>query len=228
MAVKPLETVLLNPTQASIMQEDVRSWEGQGKAIEQGHWTQKTIGDVQAIRERIQRTKKQLQAEAASEGEQPTPAERDKLAKVELQLREKITQGMLTEEEMRKCPSSAPTNLIRWETANMPDIERWKNARQQLDPENPDAQNLEPFRPRGTEQLRLVDTAIPGKMAYTHVPEEKWDATFDKTKKVESALDQAKKHKYTISDAERQARSDRAKARWAAKKTTELLDAKGV
>ena len=220
MAVKPLETVLLNPTQASIMQEDVKSWEGQVKAIEQGHWTQKTIGDVQAIRERIQRTKKQLQAEAASEGEQPTPAERDKLAKVELELRTKITQGMLTEEEMRKCPSSAPTNLIRWETANMPDIERWKNARQQLDPENPDAQNLEPFRPRGTEQLRLVDTVIPGKMAYTHVPQEKWDATFEPAKKVESALDQVKKH-HTMSEEQKQAARDRMNKRWAAKKASE-------
>ena len=224
MAVKPLETVLLNPVQAQIMQEDVRSWEGQVQAIQQGHWTQKTIGDVQAIRERIHRTKKQLQMEAASEGEQPTPAERDRLARTEVELREKITQGMLTEEEMRKCPSNAPNDLIKWETANIKDIERWKNVRQQLDPENPEAQNLERFRPKGHEQVRLVDTVIPGKMAYTHVPQEKWDATFDPAAKVETALDQVKKHSF--SEAERQRRSEAMKQRWAAKKAASLTDTK--
>ena len=190
MSMKPLDTVLLNPTQVASMKEDLQGWKGMVNAVNQGHWMGKGIQDVQAVRERIQRTEHQLRTEAASEGDL-TGHEKDTLAKQEVELRTKITQGMLPEETMRKCPSNAPSDLLRWEAHNIKDIEKWKNIRQQLDPLNPEAQNLEVYRPRGERDVtRIADeSVIPGKMNYTTVSQEKWDATFDPSQKVLSALD---------------------------------------
>ena len=209
MAIKPLEKVLLNPAQVEEMKEDLQACQAQLQ--------NPRVQDKGAVRDRMQRMQKQLVEEGASEGEQPTPQERDKLAKLEGQLRMQITQGMISEEEMRKCPSDAPNRLLRWEQSNIKKIEMWRNIRQQLDPMNPEAGNLEPFRPRGPQDRVRLDALIPGQMDYQSVPQERWDQTFDPSKKVESALDQAKKRhvkekvKRVLTEDQKQQLRDRLK-----------------
>lgn len=157
------------------------------------------------------------------------PIEKDRLAKVEVELREKITNGMLSQEEMRKNPAGAVDRHRRWERANKADILKWKNVRQQLhadagDPStwDRDVANLEQFRPEGARERVRLDAQIPGKMAFTGVPQEQWDTAFQGKGPENTALKQAErvqkekpaKTKRILTDEERAVLRERlAKAR---------------
>lgn len=108
-------------------------------------------------------------------------AERDKLSKRADELLEQITEGMLTQEEMRKNPPGAVDHLRAWERHNKPKILEWKNIRLQLaadtsDPEtwNRDEANLERYRPAGATGRVRLDAQIPGKMAMSTEAKENW------------------------------------------------------
>lgn len=171
MAMKQLNKILFNPDRVEEMREDCEKWE---RAVQRALRSDGDAGsriNVQETMERIRRVKQQLNEEVADG--KLTDSEKDQLARRERELRAKITHGMLDEETMRKCPSDAPNRHLQWERANMPAIIEWKNIRQQLDPENNEAQNLEAFRPRGAQGYGYrADAAISGKMSMSDLPAE--------------------------------------------------------
>lgn len=180
---------------------------------------------------RLMQRKKEVDKQLERSMPEPitNPVEKDHLAKVERDLREKITTGMLSQEEMRKNPAGAVDRHRRWERANKADIMTWKNARLQLhaDGSDPstwdrDTANLEQFRPEGARERVRLDAQIPGKMAFTGVPQEQWDTAFQGKGPENTALKQATraqkvkpvKTKRILSDEERAKLRERlAKAR---------------
>jgi len=99
----------------------------------------------------------------------------DDAVKLEASLREKWSQGMPTQAEMRKNPAGAVGKHMAWEARNKADIIRWKNVQRRLHKsgdtsgsyEDPDASNIERFRPAGgVDELLMHGTAITGKQFY--------------------------------------------------------------
>ena len=119
------------------------------------------------------------------------PAEKDKLARLEKQLAEKIRDGMPTDETMRKNPVGAIDQHTAWERAKKKLIKVWKNVRIQLNPDSDDRDlaNVERLRPRGQMDRMRTDAQIVGQMTYGSIPDELWP--FEPSK--ETALEQAKR-----------------------------------
>ena len=81
-----------------------------------------------------------------------SPLEKDAAFARERELREDITTGMLSVEEMRRNrqgTSDSVTRHQRWEKANKAKIVEWKSLRHRLEPDSddPDLCNLEMYRP---------------------------------------------------------------------------------
>lgn len=86
---------------------------------------------------------------------------------LEKELREKILQGMPSQEEMRKSPPGAVDKHIEWEKRNKHDILLWKNLQLRLNAGNPDGSvaNFEKYRPK-TSGLNMDGAQISGKMMF--------------------------------------------------------------
>jgi len=65
-------------------------------------------------------------------------AEVDAAVQMERELRERILQGMPSQEEMRKSPPGAVDKHIEWEKRNKTDLLKWKNLKLRLNAGNPD------------------------------------------------------------------------------------------
>ena len=170
---------------------------------------------------RLMQRKKEVDKQLAQSMPEPitNPVEKDHLAKVERDLREKITTGMLSQEEMRKNPAGAVDRHRRWERANKADILTWKNVRLQLhaDTSDPstwdrDTANLEQFRPEGARERVRLDAQIPGKMAFAGVPQEKWDTAFQGKGPANTALQQAKRMQTETKKREKRVLTDEERA----------------
>lgn len=172
---------------------------------------------------RLLQRSKEVDKQLAQQLPEPitNPLEKNQLYATEKALREKITHGMLSQEEMRKNPAGAVDRHRRWERANKPDIMKWKNVRLQLaadqgDPStwDRDTANLEQFRPEGATGRVRLDAQIPGKMGFTDVPQDKWDAAFQGKGPENTALKQAKRARKPLTDEQRAKLYERlAKAR---------------
>lgn len=89
----------------------------------------------------------------------------------EKQLREEFTEGMPTQEEMRKRPAGAVDKNLSWERRNKLRIMEWKNIRLRLQQSGAmssmdaqDVASIEQYRPRGgTGELPMHGTLIAGK-----------------------------------------------------------------
>jgi hypothetical protein len=105
-----------------------------------------------------------------------SPAERDKLYKLEKRLAAKIQEGMPTDETMRKNTVGAVHQHRTWEKANKKEINWWKNIRIQLNPDSDDKDlaNIERLRRPGQMDRMRTDAQISGVMSYGNVPEELW------------------------------------------------------
>ena len=109
-----------------------------------------------------------------------SPETRDALAR-ELKREEDIyREGLLSHEEMRRNLVNSVDRNIRHQKANKDRGLRIKNYRLLLNPESDeqDLCNLENLRPSGilpgSAQHYDVNAQIPGYMAYSHIPDEKW------------------------------------------------------
>lgn len=71
---------------------------------------------------------------------------KDKVYKQARELEEKIKQGMLSKEEMRNAGNARAH--LEWEQRNARAIEEWKQARRRLEPNDPNASNIEQLRRR--------------------------------------------------------------------------------
>ena len=106
---------------------------------------------------------------------------RDALAMRQRELREKIKEGMLTHEEMRRNPPGAVDRHRKWEKQNTDRILEYKNVCRALEPDSDakDLASLEVFRPSRPFSYNS-NSQISGHVAYSDVPQENWEATFGK------------------------------------------------
>lgn len=127
---------------------------------------------------------RQIDHQLSTYGAEPlSRKEQDEVTSRIRQLEGKISEGMPTEEEMRKNAVGTLGQHQRWEQRNKSDILLWKNLKRQQDPDNtdPDLCNVEQLRSAGQMDRLRTDAQIPGVMSFTAVPQEKWDTTFAAT-----------------------------------------------
>lgn len=216
--MKPLNTTLLKHDQIAQLTEEKESLR---EAVSPANPFRKNIEKPQLMHQRLK------QIESTLEKYAPEPLEgheKDTLAKRELELREKWTQGMPTEEEMRKNPAGMVDRHRKWEKVNKSAILEWKNIRRQLEAgsDDPDLSNIERYRPTGHMDRMRTDAQIPGMMTYHKIPDEKWDMAFEGKKPENTALAQVErvqaKRGGEWTDERRAAQGQRLAAARAAKK----------
>lgn len=116
-----------------------------------------------------------------------TPAQRDKAQKIITKLEEEIKDGMLSHEEMRRCPPGATDAHRRWTRLNKQRIIDWKNAQLALNKgiapdEAEHLCNVDRLRPR-TSQLGMDGAVIPQTRMFSFPSEafkSAWDEIFNK------------------------------------------------
>ena len=121
-------------------------------------------GDKGEVADRLRSLKKQLDAQM------PRPyvgAEMDKAVARERELRAEWTQGMLSQEEMRKCPPGAVDRHRAWEKRNSARIEEWQNIQRRLNADNEDLESasIEVYRPTSST-MNMDGALIPGKTIF--------------------------------------------------------------
>ena len=153
----------------------------------------KSAQDRGAVAQRIKRLETSMNAQ--SPRTDLSGETKNRLYKEAQALQAKITEGMLTKEEMRKNDAGSVGHHMRWEKANKRKILKWKNIMRTLDPtsNDPDLSNFERFRPTGVTGRLRVDAQIPGVMAYGNVSQEQWDQAFEGKGPENTALKQAER-----------------------------------
>lgn len=94
-------------------------------------------------------------------------AEIDAAVRREAELRGQWSQGMLSQEEMRKCPPGAADRHRAWEKHNLKAIEEWQNIRRRLNAggEDTDYASIELYRPK-INTMNMDNALIPGKLIF--------------------------------------------------------------
>lgn len=121
---------------------------------------------------------------AANTAPELGPADRDKMAKRVLALEEKLRDGLLSNEEMRRNPHGAVTANVAYEKRNKHLITRWRNGLRALNADMPahalsDLTNLERLRPR-TSTMSMADCQIPQVRAFSFPPNDpQYSANYD-------------------------------------------------
>lgn len=203
--MKPLDRVLLNKEQI----DDLKDEKGQlEQAISPSNPYRSKISKPQLMHQRLKAIDKQLDTYA------PEPLqghEKDKLAKLEQELRESFVQGMPTEEEMRKNPAGMVARHMKWEKINKKNIKTWKNVVRQLEPDSddPDLASIERFRPAGVMDRLVAGAQISGAMNYRNIPQENWDMAFEGKGPENTALEQAKRVRREMTEEQKQAARER-------------------
>jgi len=150
---------LLRPHQLDEMRADVQAAEAK--------LSNPAITDKGAARNQLIRSRKALDeqtpkppADAAEEGRM--------VAREKQLLNEILSDGIPSQEEMRKAPPGAVDKHMGWERRNKLKILEWKNLRLRLNPGEREAANLERFRPVSST-LSMDGAVIPGQRF--HIPE---------------------------------------------------------
>ena len=203
--MKSLDNVLLKHDQVQDLQEEKEQIDA---TLAPSNPFRNKITKPQLMHQRRKAIDKQLEQYAP----EPLPGhEKDRLAKLEVELREAWTQGMPTEEEMRKNPAGMVDRHRKWEKLNKKIIGQWKNIRRQLEPDSddPDLANIERYRPSGVMDRFVAGAQISGAMNYRTVPQEKWDLAFEGKGPENTALEQAKRVRREMSEEQKQAARER-------------------
>lgn len=161
-ALAPTTHALLRPDQVADMAEE--------RATLEQKLNSPRVEDKGAVREQLKRLNHQLDTQI------PKPfgsTEIDAAVKREAELREKIRgDGMLSHEEMRKCPPGAVDRHRAWEARNKPAILEWQNIKRRLDVEsdNRESASIENFRPFDSS-MNMDNALIPGKQFFLPPPD---------------------------------------------------------
>lgn len=114
-------------------------------------------------------------------------------------LEEKIREGMLSHEEMRRNPVGAVDHNIKWERQNKGDILKWKNLQLLLHPDSDeqDLCNVEKLRPSNYRAdgapTWYMESQIPGKFAMTPQAKENWPEGMPEHGTVDSPMKQVER-----------------------------------
>ena len=151
--------------------------------LRQPTWVNDALGGnaPQQLSKTIRSIEDDLEENSPPQVDAPT---RDALVMRQRELREKIKEGMLTHEEMRRNPPGAVDRHRKWEKQNTDRILEYKNIWRTLEPESDakDLASIEVFRP-SRPMVYNSNSQIAGHFAYSDVPQENWDQTFGKKPK---------------------------------------------
>ena len=203
--MKPLDRSLLKHHQIQELEEEKQQLT---TALSSANPFRSKISKPQLMYSRLKAIDKSLETDAPTK----LPGdEQDKLAKLEVELRETWTQGMPTEEEMRKNPAGMVARHQKWEKANKAIILKWKNVKRQLEPESedPDLANIETHRPVGVLDRLVANAQISGAMNYRNVPQENWDTAFEGKHPENTALEQVKRTRKELTEDQKDAARQR-------------------
>ncbi len=150
-------TPLLRPEQVSTQRDEIEALESklQNKHIE----------DKAEVARQLRRVRKDFETQVPRPPE--NPVEEDRMVRRARQLLSEITEGMPSQEEMRKSPPGAVEKHREWESRNKPKIMEWKHImlRVTAGSNDRDAANLEKHRPR-TSTLSMDNAQIQGKQIF--------------------------------------------------------------
>ena len=148
--------------------------------LRQPTWVNDALGgnSPQSLAKGIRAMEEDLEENSPPQINGPT---RDALLVRQRELREKIKDGMLTHEEMRRNPPGAVDRHRKWEAQNTDRILEYKNVCRALEPDSDakDLASVEVFRPSRPFAYNS-NAQISGHVAYSDVPQENWDRTFSK------------------------------------------------
>ena len=89
----------------------------------------------------------------------------DSAVRRKAQLEEELVVGIPSMTELRRNPSGTRSKLIEWERKNKDKWLELKYINMRLEPENPEAGNVEYLRPLGSpNEISLTNAQIPGKI----------------------------------------------------------------
>lgn len=149
---------LLRPDAAAEAQKDIRSAEAK---LESPHIEDKREARNQLIRLRKTATEQFPKPPASAEEEGRMAGRSQEL------LNHLVSDGMLSQAEMRACPPGAPDQHLAWERRNKAAILEWKNLQLRLRPGEREAANLERHRP--TASRMNLDSAYVERKAFFNV-----------------------------------------------------------
>ncbi len=159
-ALAPTTHALLRPDQVEEMRDEQQSLERKLDS--------KVIQDKGVVRDQLIRLHKQLETQA------PKPyvgADLDRATKRADELKEQIREGMLSHEEMRKCPPGAIDRHRAWEKKNKVRILEYQNIQRRLNADGDDRESasIENFRPT-TSTMNMDNALVSGQTFFMPPP----------------------------------------------------------
>jgi len=161
---------LLSPLQTESLKEEYNQLEA---SLAAPKWISGQIQDKPMMFKKLSYIKKTMERDLPCKYEGTTL---DKAKAREKELIEQITQGMPTQEEMRRNPPRAVDKHRSWESRNKAKILEWKNIRKRLlasgaiddcPYDSVDISNIERYRQSGgAQQLSMDNAQIAGKQFY--------------------------------------------------------------
>ncbi len=151
-AIKPI----LRPDAVEEAKKDIRNAEAK---LESPH-----IEDKREARNQLIRLRQTSQAQFPKP---PATAEEEgRLAARSRELLDHIvSDGMLSQAEMRACPPGAPDQHLAWERRNKAFILEWKNIQLRMKPGEREAANLERYRPVAS-RMNLDNAVVDRKLMF--------------------------------------------------------------
>lgn len=148
---------LLRPDQVQRAKDEMKALE---RKLENRH-----IEDKAEVSRQLRRAKKDYETQVPTPPE--NPAEEDRMVKRAKHLVSEFTQGMPSQEEMRKAPPGAVDKHIAWERRNKTRIAEYKHIMLRLTAGSGDlsAANIEKHRPTASS-LNMDNAHISGKAIY--------------------------------------------------------------
>ena len=159
---------LMRPAQVHEVTEEIGRIERTMSGSHRG-----AIQDPGAMQKQVRNLKKNLDERAPKPYE---AAEIDNQVQRADILREKISEGMLSQIEMRRNPVGAVDRHIKWERANKGRIKEYKHIMLRLNAgtDERDVANIEKFRPAGYVGGYSADAQIPGNFAMSPQAKANW------------------------------------------------------
>lgn len=122
-------------------------------------------GDTRVTKSDAAKAIKRLDKQLEQAPPDLTPEQRDKAQKRLVELEAQIKDGMLSHEEMRRCPDGAVDQHIKWQKRNKRNVLEWKNILVALHKgidkdEATDLFNVDRLRPR-TSNLSMDGAIVP-------------------------------------------------------------------
>lgn len=136
----------LTPATRKHLEEKINENEALLKSAEKGTYQKQSQIDTGQVKRNIKKDKTTLEANAPAKFS--GGAEKDKEHRRAQELAEKIKIGMPTDSEMKMCPPGMIGRHMKWSRENKEAIAEYKGIQRRLEPENPNAANIERLRRR--------------------------------------------------------------------------------